>query len=85
MNKEHLHDCASIISLYVTGGITTKEDLQAYTAAVKPPLQLTVHGDYTVLSTPPPSSGAVLLLILNILSGNQFDDNLLENILIYIL
>ncbi|XP_053376161.1 glutathione hydrolase 1 proenzyme-like [Mercenaria mercenaria] len=51
-------------------GIVTKDDLQRYTAAVKEPMKIDLAGgDYKVLSPPPPSSGAVTLLILNILNG----------------
>lgn len=50
-------------------GIITVDDLEAYTASVKDPLMINLTSGYTVLSVPPPSSGAVVLLILNILNG----------------
>ena len=53
----------------VSGGIITESDLANYTAAVKPPLQFTMFDNNTAYSPPPPSSGAVYLLILNILNG----------------
>lgn len=55
------------------GGIITLEDLKNYKAKVRTPLQATM-GDYTWYTNPPPGSGAVLSLILNILKGNYRDD-----------
>jgi len=50
------------------GGIFTLDDLKNYKVKFKTPLSGTL-GDYTWYSTPPPGSGAVLSLILNILKG----------------
>lgn len=50
------------------GGIVTLEDLKNYTTAVRTPLSEKM-GDYTWYTNPPPGSGAVLSLILNILKG----------------
>jgi len=50
------------------GGIFTLDDLKNYRVKFKTPLSGTL-GDYTWYSTPPPGSGAVLSLILNILKG----------------
>ncbi|XP_078598417.1 glutathione hydrolase 1 proenzyme-like isoform X1 [Branchiostoma floridae x Branchiostoma japonicum] len=54
------------------GGIITEQDFRDYVAEVTSPLNITLAGGLTVLSPPPPSSGAVLSLILNILDGYQF-------------
>ncbi|KAK3589113.1 hypothetical protein CHS0354_017077 [Potamilus streckersoni] len=56
------------------GGIITKEDLSSYTAVIKEPLNITLHDQSLVFSPPPPSSGAVYLFILNILSGYNFTE-----------
>ena len=50
------------------GGIITAEDLMNYKVKVKKPLSGEMFG-YKWYSTPPPGSGAVLNLILNILKG----------------
>ena len=51
------------------GGIITEQDLKNYRVKRKRPLSGTM-GDYNWYSTPPPGSGAVLSLILNILKGD---------------
>lgn len=50
------------------GGIVTLEDMENYTTVVRTPLSEKM-GDYTWYTNPPPGSGAVLSLILNILKG----------------
>lgn len=50
------------------GGIITLEDMKAYKVVVRDPLTSKM-GDYTWYTNPPPGSGAVLSLILNILKG----------------
>lgn len=50
------------------GGIFTLDDLKNYKVKFKRPVNGTL-GDDTWYSTPPPGSGAVLSLILNILKG----------------
>ena len=50
------------------GGIFTLDDLKNYRVKFKRPVN-GMLGDYTWYSTPPPGSGAVLSLILNILKG----------------
>ena len=50
------------------GGIITLQDLQNYTTVVRKPLSATM-GNYTWYTNPPPGSGAVLSMILNILKG----------------
>ena len=52
------------------GGIITLEDLKIYKTAVRTPLSGTI-GNFTWYTDPPPSSGAVLSLILNILKGKM--------------
>ena len=51
------------------GGIITLEDLKNYRTRVRTPLSETM-GNYTWYTNPPPGSGAVLSMILNILKGN---------------
>ncbi|XP_078361850.1 glutathione hydrolase 1 proenzyme-like [Oculina patagonica] len=50
------------------GGIITLDDLKNYKVKIRTPLQAKM-GDYTWYTNPPPGSGAVLSLILNILKG----------------
>ncbi|XP_077995346.1 glutathione hydrolase 1 proenzyme-like [Glandiceps talaboti] len=59
-------------------GIITKDDMRNYRAKLKEPLKIKFDG-YTVYSPPPPSSGAVISLILNILKGYNFDEESIEN------
>ncbi|XP_035691050.1 glutathione hydrolase 1 proenzyme-like isoform X2 [Branchiostoma floridae] len=54
-------------------GIITEQDLRDYEAEMTSPLNITLDGGMTVLSPPPPSSGAVLSLILNILDGYRLN------------
>ncbi|XP_068708746.1 glutathione hydrolase 1 proenzyme-like [Montipora foliosa] len=56
------------------GGIITLEDLKNYQTAERTPLSQTM-GDYTLYTNPPPGSGAVLSLILNILKGYNFTED----------
>ncbi|XP_019616096.1 PREDICTED: gamma-glutamyltranspeptidase 1-like [Branchiostoma belcheri] len=49
------------------GGIITEQDFRDYQVEVTSPLNISLAGGLTVLSPPPPASGAVLSLILNIL------------------
>lgn len=53
------------------GGIITLEDLKNYTAKVRTPLSDTM-GDLRWYTNPPPGSGAVLSMILNILKGKFY-------------
>ena len=50
------------------GGIFTLDDLKNYKVKFKRPTNGTV-GNYSWYSTPPPGSGVVLSLIINILKG----------------
>ena len=52
------------------GGIFTLDDLKNYKAKFRQPLKGTM-GNYSWYSTPPPGSGVVLSLILNILKGKR--------------
>ncbi|KAI8929951.1 gamma-glutamyltranspeptidase-domain-containing protein [Entophlyctis helioformis] len=54
------------------GGILTHADLEAYRPKLSPPYVGTYRGR-KVITTPPPTSGAVLLSALNILEGYEFD------------
>eukprot|EP00058_Branchiostoma_floridae_P026463 XP_002611954.1 hypothetical protein BRAFLDRAFT_60348 [Branchiostoma floridae] len=56
-------------------GIITEQDLRDYEAEMTSPLNITLDGGMTVLSPPPPSSGAVLSLILNILDGYRLNSS----------
>jgi len=52
------------------GGNITLADLQGYQVSVKPPLNVTLqNGNYTMHNPPPPSGGAILDFIMNILDG----------------
>jgi gamma-glutamyltranspeptidase / glutathione hydrolase len=54
------------------GGIWTNKDLQQYKVVERTPLTFK-HGDYTIVTTPPPSSGGVAIAeVLNILSGYDY-------------
>lgn len=50
------------------GGIITLEDLKNYRTVVRTPLTVKMD-DYTLYTNPPPGSGAVLSLIMNIVKG----------------
>lgn len=52
------------------GGIFTMDDLKNYKVKFRQPMQGTL-GTYSWYSTPPPGSGVVLSLILNILKGKR--------------
>ncbi|CAH1774060.1 unnamed protein product, partial [Owenia fusiformis] len=55
------------------GGRIILKDLRSYNVLVKRALNLTLaNGNYTVLCPPPPSGGATLLYVLNILDGYNF-------------
>ena len=49
-------------------GKVTKQDLRNYQTKIREPLESELEG-MKMLLTPPPTSGAVLALILNILKG----------------
>ena len=59
-----------IILYFATGGIITSDDLSQYRVYDKPPVKVHLqNGQYTVYGPPPPSSGAILQYIFNILDG----------------
>ena len=51
--------------------ILTFEDFKTYTAVTRPVLMSRFDDDMTIHSFPPPASGAVLALILNILDDGK--------------
>ncbi|KAF5299769.1 hypothetical protein FQA39_LY11439 [Lamprigera yunnana] len=51
------------------GGIITVEDINNYTPIWSDPLSTRLSNKYTVYGIPPPGSGAIFILILNILDG----------------
>ncbi|PZC81497.1 hypothetical protein B5X24_HaOG212702 [Helicoverpa armigera] len=54
------------------GSIITAEDLSQYEAKITDPIAVPLSNGDTFYSPPPPSSGAILVNILNILSGYNF-------------
>ncbi len=59
------------LDMKTNGGLITKEDLAAYQAVIRKPVENT-YRDYTITSMPPPSSGGLTLsLMLNILEGYE--------------
>ncbi|XP_068679087.1 glutathione hydrolase 1 proenzyme-like [Montipora foliosa] len=56
------------------GGIILLEDLKNYKTEVRTPLSGRIGNGFTWYTDPPPSSGAVLSLILNILKGYNFTE-----------
>ncbi|XP_006819367.1 glutathione hydrolase 1 proenzyme-like [Saccoglossus kowalevskii] len=66
-----------VADIQEAGGIITVEDLLSYRAKTKTPLRIQL-GDFTAYTAPPPSGGAVVSLILNILKGYNFDQSDLE-------
>ena len=60
--------------MQANGGLITEEDLAAYQAVIRKPIEITYRG-YTVTGMPPPSSGGITLsIMLNILAGYQLTD-----------
>ena len=57
-----------IYDLQERGGILTLEDLASYHPQLQPPLNISLASNLTLLTQPPPGSGAVLAAILNIMS-----------------
>ena len=64
------------------GGIITLEDLENYRAVIRHPVSTKYQG-YTLLSAPSPASGAVLLEIMNILEGYNFEPKDRSSVLTY--
>ncbi|XP_019631209.1 PREDICTED: gamma-glutamyltranspeptidase 1-like [Branchiostoma belcheri] len=63
-----------------SGGIITEQDLRDYRVEVTSPLNISLAGGLTVLSPPPPASGPVLSLILNILDGYRFSPSSVDSV-----
>ncbi|XP_067406100.1 glutathione hydrolase 5 proenzyme isoform X2 [Emydura macquarii macquarii] len=59
-------------------GSLTLSDLKNFQAKVMTPLNISLSG-YTMYSPPPPSGGAILLFILNILKGFKFTPESMES------
>ncbi|RKP35006.1 gamma-glutamyltranspeptidase [Dimargaris cristalligena] len=55
------------------GGIITAADFAQYEAQTREVLRSTYHG-HTVVTSPPPTSGSILILLLNILEGLPFSE-----------
>ncbi|KAJ8731250.1 hypothetical protein PYW07_004414 [Mythimna separata] len=55
------------------GSIITADDLSQYHAKITDPIAVPLSNGDTFYSVPPPSSGAILVNILNILSGYNFN------------
>ena len=56
----------------IAGGLITKADMQGYGARMTVPLSTSLsNGGYTMYSTPPPTSGAILNFILKVLDGKS--------------
>ena len=68
-NSRYPTEKHEIIRYNFSGGIITSDDLEMYQAVVKNALTIDLSSGYTVMSAPPPSSGGIVLLILNILDG----------------
>ncbi|XP_002736062.2 glutathione hydrolase 1 proenzyme-like [Saccoglossus kowalevskii] len=60
-----------VSEIQAAGGIITLEDLKLYSPVRRQPVTIKLN-DNTMYSPPPPSSGVVLQLILNILEGFNF-------------
>lgn len=68
------------------GGIITEDDLRNYNVKAKESMRIDLDGTYRILTSQPPSSGAVLTMILKILKGKlalrrkfRYYTGLLEN------
>lgn len=62
------------------GGIITADDLRKYEVQWMDPIALKFQNDDTLFTAPPPGSGAILTLILNILDGYRFNRTSIENL-----
>jgi gamma-glutamyltranspeptidase len=56
---------------FVTGAIIGKEDLKQYKALTQKSLKVKLTNGYTIYAPESPSSGAILMFILNILDGKS--------------
>ncbi|XP_060803252.1 glutathione hydrolase 1 proenzyme isoform X2 [Amyelois transitella] len=62
-----------LYDLQKVGSIITAEDLKNYQAEIVEPLEVPIGNGDVLYAPPPPSSGAILVNILNILQGYQFN------------
>ncbi|XP_068633058.1 glutathione hydrolase 1 proenzyme-like [Battus philenor] len=60
------------------GSIITAEDLRNYEAKITEPLAVPLSNGDTLHTPPPPSSGVILVNILNVLSGYNFTSHSIE-------
>lgn len=58
------------------GGIVTIDDLVQYSVEWSKPVSTKLRGNFTLYSTPLPSSGRVLAMILNVMDGYEADNSL---------
>lgn len=68
-----------IHDIETAGGIITREDLLNYEAKFREPISAVLRGSKTLYTVPPPGSGAILTMIMNILDGYNLDkDNIAD-------
>ena len=51
-------------------GIFTLNDLESFSASLREPIDVKLNEKYRILALPPPSSGVLVSLILNIMNSN---------------
>lgn len=61
------------------GGVLRAQDLQQYEAIWREPLK-TFYKDYGVLTSPPPGSGSILLLMLNLIEQLSFNPQKMDTV-----
>ncbi|KAK6625619.1 hypothetical protein RUM43_005918 [Polyplax serrata] len=74
LSKAFVDDIKSI------GGIITLEDMKNYRVQWDDPVVLKLSQGITLYSVPPPGSGTILALILNILDGYNFNETSISSI-----
>ncbi|XP_035689952.1 glutathione hydrolase 1 proenzyme-like [Branchiostoma floridae] len=62
------------------GGIITEQDLLEYRAEVTSPLNTSLPGGQVLLTSPPPSGGATLILALNIFAGYGLNSSAIDGV-----
>ena len=64
-----------MLIISVLGGVLTADDLGSYEVKIKEPLRIQVtdhdNNDLEVLAAPPPSSGVVGLMVVNVMGGED--------------
>ena len=53
----------------IKGGIFTLNDLNTFKAKIRTPVEVSLRDNYRLLALPPPSSGVLVSLILNVMSS----------------